>query len=176
MLFAYVATLFFIHVPWGEVPASLVVPHLRWDKEYLTTIVAVLGTTISPYLFFWQASQEAEDLREDPQRDPLIISPEQGEPEIHRIELDTLIGMGLSNAIALAIMVTVAATLHANGVTDVQTSAQAAEALRPIAGRWAFLLFTLGVVGTGLLAVPVLAGSAAYAIGEARKWPVGLAR
>ncbi len=176
VLFAYVATLCFVHVPWGEVAASLAVPRLRWDKEYLTTVVAVLGTTISPYLFFWQASQEAEDLREDPRRDPLAIAPEQGEPEIRRIELDTLVGMGLSNAIALAIIVTAAATLHANGVTDVQTSAQAAEALRPIAGRWAFLLFTLGVVGTGLLAVPVLAGSAAYAIGEARKWPVGLAR
>ena len=176
VLFAYVATLFFTHVPWSEVAASLVVPRLRWDKEYLTTVVAVLGTTISPYLFFWQASQEAEDLREDPQRDPLVVAPEQGGPELRRIELDTLVGMGLSNAIALAIIVTAAATLHANGVTDVQTSAQAAEALRPIAGRWAFLLFTLGVVGTGLLAVPVLAGSAAYAIGEARKWPVGLAR
>jgi NRAMP (natural resistance-associated macrophage protein)-like metal ion transporter len=176
VLFAYVGTLFFVHVPWGEVAVSLLLPHLQWDKDYLTTIVAVLGTTISPYLFFWQASQEAEDLREDPERDPLIIAPEQGELAITRIELDTLVGMGLSNAVALAIIVTAAATLHAKGITDVQTSAQAAEALRPIAGGGAFLLFTLGVVGTGLLAVPVLAGSAAYAIGEARKWPVGLAR
>jgi Mn2+/Fe2+ NRAMP family transporter len=136
----------------------------------------VLGTTISPYLFFWQASQEAEDVRTLPRRKILKRAPEQGEAALNRIELDTLAGMGVSNVIALAIMITTAATLNVNGVTDVETSAQAAEALRPIAGALAETIFALGIVGTGLLAVPVLAGSAAYAIGEARKWPVGLAR
>src|SRR3954469_15132650 len=162
-------------VPWGEALTRLVVPKVTWSKDVLTTIVAVLGTTISPYLFFWQASQEAEDVRTLPRRQILKRAPEQGEAALNRIELDTLTGMGISNLIALAIMITTAATLNVNGVTDVETSAQAAEALRPIAGSLAETIFALGIVGTGLLAVPVLAGSAAYAIGEARKWPVGLA-
>ncbi|MFL5531592.1 MAG: NRAMP family divalent metal transporter, partial [Gemmatimonadales bacterium] len=121
-------------------------------------------------------SQEAEDVRTLPRRKILKRAPEQGKAALNRIELDTLAGMGVSNVIALAIMITTAATLNVNGVTDVETSAQAAEALRPIAGALAETIFALGIVGTGLLAVPVLAGSAAYAIGEARKWPVGLAR
>jgi Mn2+/Fe2+ NRAMP family transporter len=175
-LFTYVATLFMVKVPWGEALTRLVVPKIGWNKDVLTTIVAVLGTTISPYLFFWQASQEAEDVRTLPRRKILKRAPEQGEAALNRIELDTLAGMGVSNVIALAIMITTAATLNVNGVTDVETSAQAAEALRPIAGALAETIFALGIVGTGLLAVPVLAGSAAYAIGEARKWPVGLAR
>lgn len=175
-LFAYVATLFMVKVPWGEALTRLVVPKVAWSRDVLTMIVAVLGTTISPYLFFWQASQEAEDVRTIPRRKILKRAPEQGKAALSRIELDTLAGMGFSNLIALAIMITTAATLHVNGVTDIETSAQAAEALRPIAGSWAETIFALGVVGTGLLAVPVLAGSAAYAIGEARKWPVGLAR
>jgi Mn2+/Fe2+ NRAMP family transporter len=175
-LFAYVATLFMVKVPWAEALKSLVVPSLHWDKDYLTTVVAVLGTTISPYLFFWQASQEAEDVRTAPARQILKRAPHQGEGALNRIHLDTLVGMGFSNFIALAIMITAAATLHANNVTDIQTSAEAAQALRPIAGSLAETIFALGVIGTGLLSVPVLAGSAAYAVGEARKWPTGLAR
>jgi Mn2+/Fe2+ NRAMP family transporter len=149
---------------------------VHWDRDYLTTVVAVLGTTISPYLFFWQASQEAEDIRTVPARQILKRAPHQGEGALNRIHLDTVVGMGFSNLIALAIMITAAATLHANNVTEIQTSAQAAEALRPIAGSLAETIFALGLIGTGLLSVPVLAGSAAYAVGEARRWPTGLAR
>jgi Mn2+/Fe2+ NRAMP family transporter len=139
-------------------------------------VVAVLGTTISPYLFFWHASQEAEDTRIVPERKALVRAPRQGPDEIERIRLDTYVGMAFSNLVALAIIVATAATLHAAGITDIQTSTQAAEALRPVAGSFAFTLFALGIIGTGLLAVPVLAGSAAYAVGEASKWPVGLSR
>src|SRR6202011_5431060 len=138
--------------------------------------VAVFGKTISPYLFFWQASEEAEDVREDPEREPFKKAPEQYPDAIVRIRIDTYVGMAFSNLVALAIIITTAATLHVAGVTDIETSSQAAEALKPIAGAFAFTVFTLGIVGTGLLAVPVLAGSAAYALGEARKWPIGLAR
>ena len=175
-LFAYVACMFMVKVPWSEAAKSLVIPSLHWEKDYLTTVVAVLGTTISPYLFFWQASQEAEDVRTVPARQILKRAPHQGEGALNRIHLDTFVGMGFSNFIALAIMITAAATLHANNITDIQTSAQAAEALRPIAGPLAETIFALGVIGTGMLSVPVLAGSAAYAVGEARKWPTGLAR
>ena len=176
ILLAYVAALLMAKVPWSEALYRLVVPEIRWDKTYLTTLVAILGTTISPYLFFWQASQEAEDVRETPTRQPLRRAPVQGPGALSRIGLDTLVGMGISNAIALAILITAASTLHSAGVVDIETSAQAAEALRPIAGATAEIVFALGVIGTGLLAIPVLAGSAAYAVGEARKWPVGLAR
>jgi Mn2+/Fe2+ NRAMP family transporter len=151
-------------------------PLASLDKDYLITVVAVLGTTISPYLFFWQASQEAEDVRTVPVRQILKRAPHQGEGALNRIHLDTFVGMGFSNFIAFAIMTTAAATLHANDITDIQTSAQAAEALRPIAGVFAETVFALGVIGTGLLFVPVLAASAAYAVGEARKWPTWLAR
>ena len=176
VLFAYVVTLFMVEVPWGEALTRLLVPAIAWNKDYITTIVAVFGTTISPYLFFWQASQEAEDVREIPRRRPLVKAPGQGPAALERIELDTLAGMAISNLVALAIMITTAATLNSHGITDIETSAQAAEALRPTAGTAAEMVFALGIIGTGLLAVPVLAGSAAYAIGEARKWPVGLAR
>ncbi len=175
-LFAYVATLFMVRVPWGEALLAMIVPQISLTPEYVTMIVAILGTTISPYLFFWQASEEAEEVHEDPDRDPLKCAPEQGREELERIELDTLIGMAFSNLVALAIMLTAAATLHASNITDIETSAQAAEALRPIAGDYASTIFALGIVGTGLLAVPVLAGSAAYAFGEAVGRPVGLAR
>ena len=175
-LLAYVATLFMVDVHWGEALHQFVLPSITWKTEYIQTIVAVFGTTISPYLLFWQASQEAEDVRAVPERQVLKRAPEQGPDAIKRIELDTLIGMGVSNLIALAIILTTAATLNVSGVTDIETSAQAAEALRPIAGNYAATIFALGVLGTGLLAIPVLAGSAAYAIGEARKWPIGLAR
>jgi Mn2+/Fe2+ NRAMP family transporter len=139
-------------------------------------VVAILGTTISPYLFFWQAAQEVEDTKAAPRRRPLRRAPAQGANALARIQLDTLVGMGFSNLVALAIMVTAAATLHEAGILEIDSAAQAAQALRPIAGDFAFAVFALGIIGTGLLSIPVLAGSAAYAIGEARRWPVGLAR
>jgi Mn2+/Fe2+ NRAMP family transporter len=139
-------------------------------------IVAILGTTISPYLFFWQASEEAEEESIDPAKHPLTEAPGEARQEFRRIEIDTYIGMGFSNVIALFIIITTAATLHANGVTDIQTSEQAAQALRPIAGDFAYFIFALGILGTGLLAVPVLAGSAAYALAEAMQWNAGLDR
>ena len=175
-LFAYVATVFTVDVEWGRLARDLVLPPLQWNGAYLTGIVAVLGTTISPYLFFWQAAEEVEDIDTKPAREALLRLPKQGPSALHRIGLDTVVGMGFSNIVALAIIVTTAATLHAHGVSDIDSSAQAAEALRPIAGNFAFALFAMGIIGTGLLAVPVLAGSSAYAIGEAMKWPSGLAR
>ncbi len=175
-LFAYVGVAFVMHVPWGTVALNLVLPHIEFDARYLTVVVAILGTTISPYLFFWQAEEEVEDEKERPGAKPLERAPEQAPAEFRRIRVDTYLGMGLSNAVALFIMITTAATLHANGVTDIQTTSQAAEALRPIAGQFVFLVFALGIIGTGLLALPVLAGSAAYAVGETLGWHVGLAR
>jgi len=175
-LFAYVATVLVVKVPWGEVAYRTVVPQILWQTDYAVTIVAVLGTTISPYLFFWQASEEAEEERVDPAAKPLIEAPRQARREIRRIEIDTYLGMGLSNLIALCIIITTAATLNAHGVTDVQSSEQAASALKPIAGEFAALLFTCGIVGTGLLAIPVLAGSGAYALAETMRWPAGLGR
>jgi len=175
-LFAYVATLFMVRVPWGEALRSMVVPQIELTPDHVTMIVAVLGTTISPYLFFWQASEEAEDVTIDPDSDPLKCAPHDAPAELERIELDTLVGMGFSNLVALAIMLTAAATLHAANITNIETSAQAAEALRPVAGNYAATIFALGIVGTGLLAVPVLAGSAAYALGETVGRPVGLDR
>ena len=175
-LFAYVATVFAVGVPWGVVAKSLVLPDIRLSADYLTVVVAVFGTTISPYLFFWQAGEEVEDEKEDKTAAPLIKAPWQAPAQMARMTLDTIVGMGFSNLVALFIMLTTAATLNAHGVTDIQTSSQAAEALRPIAGRFAFAVFALGIVGTGLLALPVLAGSAAYAVGEALGWRVGLAQ
>jgi NRAMP (natural resistance-associated macrophage protein)-like metal ion transporter len=175
-LFAYVAALFATKVPWGEALLGVLIPRITWSSAYFTTLLAIFGTTISPYLFFWQASQEAEDQRVNRLERPLIRAPHQAAQAFERIRADTLVGMGFSNLIALAIIFTTAATLHKAGVTNVETSTQAAEALRPIAGNFAFAVFALGIIGTGLLAVPVLAGSAAYAVGEACKWPVGLAR
>ncbi len=175
-LFAYVATLFVVKIPWGEALRAIFVPRISLTPDYVTMVVAVLGTTISPYLFFWQASEEAEEINGDPRRKPLKRSPGDGPEELHRIELDTLGGMAFSNFVALSIILTAAATLNANGITDIGTSAEAAEALRPIAGDYATIIFALGIVGTGLLAVPVLAGSAAYAAGEGAGRPVGLDR
>lgn len=175
-LFAYFGTVMVVEVPWDEFARGLLVPTLSSDVNFWTTVVAILGTTISPYLFFWQASQEVEDIQAVPEREPLVKKPRQGRDALERIRFDTYIGMALSNLVGLAIVVTTAATLHPAGTTDIETSAQAAEALRPIAGEFAFAIFTLGIVGTGLLSVPVLAGSAAYALGEARGWPIGLAR
>ena len=175
-LFAYIGTLLFVHVDWAALATGLFIPRLSFDKDYLTGIVAIFGTTISPYLFFWQSSQEVEDIRAKPKRDPLTRAPEQAPQAQARINLDTAIGMAFSNIIALAIMVAAAATLNASGKTDITSSAQAAEALRPLAGPVAAFLFAAGIIGTGLLAVPVLGGSAAYAVGEALKWKVGLDR
>jgi len=175
-LFAYVITLFLVKVSWGEALTGLLVPKVKLNAEAITMIVAIFGTTISPYLFFWQASEEAEEVENHDDRHPLRRAPEEGESELKRIELDTLAGMAASNLVALAIILTTAATLHVSGITDINTSADAAEALRPVAGPYASLIFALGIVGTGLLAVPVLAGSAAYGIGEALGRPVGLDR
>jgi NRAMP (natural resistance-associated macrophage protein)-like metal ion transporter len=176
VLFAYFGTIMVVQIPWAEAIRGFLIPTFAPDAAFWTTVVAVLGTTISPYLFFWQASQEVEDIRAVPERKSLVKAPAQGPEEIERIRLDTYIGMAFANLVALAIMITTAATLNANGITDIQSSSQAAQALRPVAGPFAFALFALGIVGTGLLAVPVLAGSAAYAVCEARQWPTGLSR
>jgi Mn2+/Fe2+ NRAMP family transporter len=175
-LFAYVGVVIVVGVPWGTVVHHLVVPRISLAPGYLTVVVAVLGTTISPYLFFWQAEEEVEDLKTNPQASPLLHAPQQAPAELRRIRWDTWVGMGFSNIVALSIILTTAATLHAHGITDIQTSSQAAKALEPIAGRFVFEVFALGIIGTGMLALPVLAGSAAYAMGEALGWRVGLAR
>ena len=175
-LFAYVLVLFTTTVQWGDAWRGIFIPSVAWTSDYFTTLVAIFGTTISPYLFFWQASQEAEDQRVNRKEKPLVKAPAQARHAFERIRVDTCVGMAFSNLVALAIIIATAATLHRNGVMDIATSAHAAEALRPIAGEFAAVVFALGIVGTGLLAVPVLAGSAAYAVGEARRWTVGLAR
>jgi NRAMP (natural resistance-associated macrophage protein)-like metal ion transporter len=164
-LFAYVAVVIVAGVPWGRALTSLVVPELQWNAAYATAIVAILGTTISPYLFFWQAGQEIEEEHRHHAK-PLCLTPREAGPELKRIRTDTLVGMAFSSIISLAIVFATAATLNANGITDIETSAQAAEALRPVAGQFAFAMFALGIIGTGLLAVPILAGSAAYAVTE----------
>ena len=176
MLLAYVVSLLITDVDWGQLAWQLVWPHVQWTQDYLAMLVAVAGTTISPYLFFWQAAEEVEDMHADPRQADLLHAPAQGPGAMHRIEVDTVVGMAFSNTIALAIMVTVAAALHFHGITNIESAAQAAAALRPVAGRYASAVFAIGIIGTGLLAVPVLAGSAAYAIGEARQWPTGLGR
>jgi Mn2+/Fe2+ NRAMP family transporter len=176
VLLAYVATALAIQVPWREVAWDTVVPNFSLQTDYVVAIVAVLGTTITPYCFFWQSSQEAEDERVDPNAHSLIDAPEEAPRQIARMRVDTYVGMGYSNVISWFIIVTAAATLHAHGITDVQTSAQAAEALRPLAGEFTFVIFAAGIIGIGLLAVPVLAGSSAYALGETLGWTIGLGR
>ena len=172
-LLAYVAVVFSIHVPWFEVSYRIVWPQMAITRESIVMIVAVFGTTISPYLFFWQAAQEMEDLRSTHAAGkPITLDVARG--HLRRIKWDTYIGMGFSNLVAFFIILSSAATLHQAGITDIQTSAQAAEALRPLAGNFAFLLFSLGIIGTGMLAVPVLAGSAAYAVVESFDWHAGL--
>jgi NRAMP (natural resistance-associated macrophage protein)-like metal ion transporter len=173
-LLAYVAVVFTVAVPWREVAVELVWPRLAFNAGTVTVIVAVFGTTISPYLFFWQAAQEVEELHAAPGSAALTVAPETAAQHLRRIKVDTYVGMGFSNVIALFIIIGTAATLHAAGITNIATSAQAAEALRPLAGDLTFLLFSLGIIGTGLLAVPVLAGSAAYATAEAFEWKRGL--
>ncbi len=175
-LFAYFAVLCIVHVRWSQLLLGLVWPRFSLDKGFWLMVAAILGTTISPYLFFWQAAQEVEDTKTEPIRRPLVQRPAQGASALPRIRLDTVIGMAISNLVALAIMATAAATLHSSNIKEIDSAAQAAEALRPLAGSFAFGLFSLGIIGTGLLSVPVLAGSAAYALGEARRWRVGLSR
>jgi Mn2+/Fe2+ NRAMP family transporter len=166
-LLAYLGVVCMVHIDWGEVLLHALLPQLKWDADLLLTLVAVLGTTISPYLFFWQAGQEVED-RAAGAGQP--HSAHEVRRHLRRIKFDTVVGMGFSNAIAFFIMLSTAATLHRAGITHIETSAQAVEALRPLAGPQAALLFALGVIGTGLLAVPVLAGSAAYAVAELAGW------
>lgn len=164
-LLTYVAVVLVAHVPWAVALSSLVIPGIQLNTAYATAFVAILGTTISPYLFFWQAGQEVEEERRHHAK-PLYTAPKSAGPELKRIRVDTLTGMAVSTIISLAIVFATAATLHASGVRDITTSSQAAEALRPIAGQFAFAMFAVGIIGTGLLAVPVLAGSAAYAVTE----------
>ena len=173
-LLSYVICAFVVDVRWGELGRALVWPPFSASSDYLMAVVAVLGTTISPYLFFWQAQQEVEDSRMDRFSRPLLRAPELASPAFSRIRIDTYIGMAISNVIALFIVVTTAATLHAHGATTIQTSAEAAEALRAIAGPLTFAVFAAGIIGTGMLTLPVLAGSAAYAVGELMSWHVGL--
>ncbi len=173
-LLAYGATVLIAHVPWREVLVDTLLPELELNPDYLAVVVGILGTTISPYLFFWQAGLEVEELGAEPLRAALRHIPEHARAELWRVKLDTGIGMAFSGITAFFIMLTAAATLHVYGIQDIQTSAQAAEALRPVAGEYAFALFSAGIVGTGMLAVPVLAGSAAYAVADALNWKSGM--
>jgi NRAMP (natural resistance-associated macrophage protein)-like metal ion transporter len=174
-LLAYVALLFIVKVDWSGVGLGLVRPTIS-GKDGLTMVVAIFGTTISPYLFFWQSSQEVEEVDRDDAAEPLIDKPRDAPKEMLRMKLDTFAGMAVSNLVAMAIIIGTAATLHSQGKTNISSAAEAAQALQPVAGKFAFALFSLGIIGTGFLAVPVLAGSVAYAIGESRGWKSGLDR
>jgi NRAMP (natural resistance-associated macrophage protein)-like metal ion transporter len=169
VLFAYVITAFLAHPNWAAVLRATFIPHVEWTRDYLAVLVGILGTTISPYLFFWQAAQEVE---EDRQRGKATVAERRGSTnlELRIAQKDVITGMLLSNLVMYFLILTTGATLHVHGVTHIETAKQAAEALLPLAGKGAYLLFTLGLVGTGMLAVPVLAGSSAYAIAEAAKW------
>jgi Mn2+/Fe2+ NRAMP family transporter len=175
-LLAYVAVAFTVRIPWERALVATLTPQLSFDHDSAAMLVAVLGTTISPYLFFWQASQEVEEIDAAAGEHPLREDPAEAPPELDRIRADTEIGLLFTNLVFFFIVLTTAVTLHAAGVRQIDTAAQAANALRPIAGDFAFGLFALGIVGTGLLAVPVLAGSAAYAVSEALGWRYGLGR
>jgi NRAMP (natural resistance-associated macrophage protein)-like metal ion transporter len=178
-LLAYVAVAFMLKLDWWQVMAQVVQPRFPAGvsgHDLLLMVVAVFGTTISPYLFFWQAAQEVEDNHRRPQAQALRQHPEYAAEHLSRIKADTMVGMTFSNVIALCIVVATAVTLNTQGITSIQTSSQAAEALRPVAGEFAFAIFALGIIGTGLLAVPVLAGSAAYAVSELYGWKAGLSR
>jgi Mn2+/Fe2+ NRAMP family transporter len=174
-LLAYVGVVFTVGIDWGAVARGLLWPRIAWSRDAVTVLVAVFGTTISPYMFFWQSAEEVEDAGLD-DAGPLLDHPEEGPAELNRIAWDNYLGMAFASLISFFIVLTTAVTLNKAGITDIATSAEAAEALRPIAGEFAFLLFSLGIIGTGLLALPVLAGSAAYAIGELRGWRIGLER
>ena len=169
-LFTYVGTIFTLHINWAEVGTRTVLPHLTMSQDYLTMIVAIFGTTISPYLFFWQASQEVEEQRKAPREEALKRRPEDAADGVSRMKFDTCVGMGVSNAVAFFIMLTTAVTLHQHGVLHIESSTQAASALKPVAGQLAFALFSIGIIGSGMLAIPVLAGSAGYAMAGAFNW------
>jgi Mn2+/Fe2+ NRAMP family transporter len=171
-LLSYVAVAFSINVDWLDVVHGTLLPRLQFNSDTVTIVAAVLGTTISPYLFFWQAAQEMEDLRSNGKGHK--PTGDHARRHLTRIKWDSAIGMGFSNLVAFFIILSTAATLHGAGVLRIETSAQAAEALRPLAGHFAFLLFSLGIIGTGMLAVPVLAGSAVYAVTETLEWKSGL--
>jgi len=172
-LFAYVIAVFLVHVPWGQVLHDLVLPQLQWTSAYWMMIVALLGTTNSPYLFFWQASQEVEELR---LKGKGLGTDQAVRRDLKRVKRDTYVGMVFSNAVAFFIMLLGGVVLYGAGIRDVTTASQAAQALRPLAGDFAFALFAGGIMATGMLAVPVLASSAAYAVAEAFGWPEGLER
>ncbi len=173
-LLTYAAVLFVVHVPWGSVLLTTVWPHFKLDATSSAMVVAIFGTTISPYLFFWQASEEVEDMRADGGRPLAKSSRKVAASELRRIKWDTWGGMFYSNIAAYFIILATAVTLHVAGVTNINTAGQAASALQPIAGRFAFLLFALGILGVGMIGVPVLSGSAAYAVAEVMSWPQGL--
>ena len=173
-LFSYVVTAIILHEPrWGAIRATLL-PSISLHGGYFTALIAILGTTISPYLFFWQASQEVEDVTLNPREQPLNEAPKQAPAQLQRIRFDTFLGMAFSNLVAFFIILTAASTLYSHGLRDIQTADQAARALQPLAGKFAFFIFAMGIVGTGLLAVPVLAGSAAYAVSEVFQWTASL--
>jgi NRAMP (natural resistance-associated macrophage protein)-like metal ion transporter len=175
-LLAYVVTAAVVDVAWAEAIKATFMPRLRFDGEAARMVVAVLGTTISPYLFFWQAAQEVEEIEASPRAQPLVESKATNRAELHRIRVDTIVGMGVSNLVGWFIMLTSATTLHVSGVREIGSPEQAAAALAPLAGSFAGTIFAAGIVGTGLLAIPVLAGSVAYAAGAAFGFPVGLGR
>jgi len=175
VLFAYVAAAFVVHVPWKEALRATLMPRLSLNPDYFMALVAVLGTTISPYLFFWQTSQEAEDLKVHETESSLRRRPSQALAQFRRISVDTRVGMAFSNVVAFFIILVTGVTLHtAGGNAGIHTAADAARALQPLAGPLAFFLFAIGIIGTGMLAVPVLAGAAAYAIAETFRWPASL--
>ena len=176
VLFVYAGTALIVHIPLKLVLLGTFIPSLSFSNSYLIALTAVFGTTISPYLFFWQASVEVAEQKSAPREKPLKDAPHQAPAQLERMRSGTYLGMALSNIIAFFIILDTAAVLHAHGITNIQTPAQAAEALRPLAGELAFLLFSIGIIGTGLIAIPVLAGSSAYALAEALKWPIGLER
>jgi Mn2+/Fe2+ NRAMP family transporter len=173
-LLAYVGVVFMLHVNWEKVLIHTFVPNFQNNSNYWMMIVAILGTTISPYLFFWQASQEAEQRQRNKEISNIMHHEHFMREHLYRIKLDTSIGMIFSNVIAFCVMLATALTLNQHGITDIETTKQAAEALRPIAGNFAFIMFALGIIGTGMLAVPVLAGSAAYAVADVFQWRSGL--
>ncbi|NUR23117.1 divalent metal cation transporter [Frateuria sp.] len=174
-LFAYVLTAAVVHVPWLAALRHLVVPTLRPDRSYLVMVVAMFGTTISPYMFFWQAAQEVEE-EEQAHEEPLLLQPQDAPRSFHRIDLDTVVGMAFSNVVGFFVVLVAAVVLHGHGVTGIHSAADAAQALRPLAGPFAGAVFATGIVGTGLLAIPVLAGSGAYALAEVCRWSYGLDR
>ena len=173
-LLAYVAVVFSVQIDWSEVATRVVLPNAPISSDWLTVVIAVFGTTISPYLMYWQSSEEVEDMELKDRPELRKADPKAAERELRRIRIDTLIGMGVSDVISFFIILTTAVTLHQSGRTDIQSSAEAAQALRPIAGPFAFLLFSLGIIGTGFLSIPTLAGSTAYAAAELMNWKEGL--